>query len=71
MEVDNEKDELDTLIPASKGGDDDEFIADLNQQYIKNIETAFKDSTKKPIFKNGLQQQMVTASDPTAVLLES
>lgn len=46
-------------------------MAELNKQYTANIVDGIEAARKKPIFAGGLQQEMVSATDPTSLLLES
>lgn len=68
---DNPEMELDTLDDQSKAADDENFLAELNEQYTKNVMDGIEAARKLPIYAGGLQQEMVSAKDPTSLLLES
>lgn len=63
--------DLDTLDDQSKAADDEAFLAELNKQYTINIVDGIEAARKRPIYAGGLQQEMVSATDPTSLLLES
>lgn len=70
-EQDNENYDLDTLLDGVNGGNDEIFLGELNEAYIKNIQSSLDTLKTKPIYANGIMSEMLQPTDPTTVLLES